>query len=314
MALNFLNRQSISKNTRIVARKVRTALLFPALALLLIGCEADSSSAPVSFTPTLDTQQPSAQQPITSPTPDPTPTPAPTATPTLTPEPTATTAPTPTPVPTATPIPTPEPTPAPEPTATPAPFPTPEPTATPTLTPEPTLTPTPTPGPFDHLTNDPNLPSYVKFEIVGEVHPTDLETVIEGVRLTHEFGTSLGLPEPVEPVTIYVDHDVERLALRHHEAWGWAIDRLRKQWETTRWLAGSRGLIIIQVSPASEPPREDHLLNGLVHDLVHSNYQKGVAGLSTDPGGFGQHTAPGTEPRWMSEGMASTQSSLERQG
>ena len=47
------------------------------------------------------------------------------------------------------------------------------------------------------------------------------------------------------------------------------------------------------------------MLNGLVHDLVHSNYQKGVAGLSTDPGGFGQYTGLATEPRWMSEGMAS---------
>ena len=96
--LNILEKQAIIK-ARTCVRMVRLAALCSILALSLIGCEAETTPAPVSLTPTPEIQQSAPERPTPSPTR------APTATPTPTPAPTLTPTPSPTPAPTATPTP-----------------------------------------------------------------------------------------------------------------------------------------------------------------------------------------------------------------
>ena len=94
--------------------------------------------------------------------------------------------------------------------------------------------------------------------------------------------------------------------MQHHKQWGWPIDRLRKQWETGRWIAVDRTGLIVKASSAGEQPRDSHghsLLSSVVHDLVHNTFQHNIAGFLTDPVAFTQYGAV-TEPRWLVEGMA----------
>ena len=256
------------------------------------------------------------QTPMSTPTPTATHTPSPLPSPTAMPSPIPTATPTQTPM--STPTPTATHTPSPSPTATPSPTPTATPTQTPTPTPEPaatpipepTATPTPTPGPFDHLLQEPSLPSYVDWEIAASVDQAEVEWAILGVRLTHEFVKSVGLPDPTGQVVIFIDNDAERLASHYSEVTGWDIDQSRRFWETGFAVAG-RGTITVRASspgnqrwePPGEPGGLSNLTTALVHELVHTNFQHGVLGLQKDPAGFERYRAV-TEPRWLGEGMA----------
>ena len=154
------------------------------------------------------------------------PTPAPESTTTPTLKPALTVTPTPAPTATATPAPIDTPTPAPTATATPAPTATPTPTPTATATPAPTATPTPaptstaTPGPYEQLLQDANLPTDVRFEILGDVGQSEVEFVILGVQLFDELRRQLDIPQLPKPLLIHMDSDLERLVSYNQERYG----------------------------------------------------------------------------------------------
>ncbi len=168
----------------------------------------------------------------------------------------------------------------------------------------------PPPSPFSDLLEDPSLPSYIVWDIGIQVDRSDVESAIRSVRLVHEFGKSLGLPDPHGQIIFLLENDFDRMACYFARWHRITIETSRKYWEVARGNAGRGFIAIMPRRSNGEPLRQPREIeNVMIHELVHANFQLGMAGLSTDPTAFEQH--PGvTTPRWLSEGMAMLMTNL----
>ena len=117
-------------------------------------------------------------------------------------------------------------------------------------TPKPVNEPAPTPGPLSDLLGDPNLPSYIKWDIAASVDQFEVEQAILGVRLAYKLGESLGIPDPTGQIILFIDNDVERLACFYSKVTGWSLENSRRHWgkDSGGAVAGS-GWIMVLASP-----------------------------------------------------------------
>ena len=67
----------------------------------------------------------------------------------------------------------------------------------------------------------PGSPEYMKWEIGSDVRPEYIEDSVEGVRLMHEYGTSLGMPEVEAEFTAHLYYDQKELITAYEIATGW---------------------------------------------------------------------------------------------
>lgn len=139
-----------------------------------------------------------------------------------------------------------------------------------------TFAPTPTPEP----------PPYIRWDVGDEVDPSDMKSAILSVSLIHEFAQSMGLPDPVEQITITIYKDREKMARKYSVDTGLSLEASQRYWEQASAVAGRRS--IHALAPVS--------LTSMVHELAHTNFQTGLVGFSEHKGGM--------SPRWLGEGTA----------
>lgn len=274
-----------------------------------------ATPAPTAPPPTDVRQQTTAPAPV-PPTAAPTTASAPSA---ATPAPTATATPNLTPTPTLekglqTPVPTAMPTL--QSTATPMPEPTPAvaPTPTPTPAPEPTATPTPTPVILTDTAGvrefqDPDVP-YLRWEVGPEVPDSYFYNLREGVIVTRQYLTSLGLSELEGQVSFYLYWDIVPAMAR---VYGLSEEDIRRRFEgighfgSEVLIREGSSVVFKDISELAGSPSSTALAHSGAHSLSHS-YQH----LLPEEGRW-QHDHMTLEdhhvgPAWLIEGGAEFQS------
>ena len=146
----------------------------------------------------------------------------------------------------------------------------------------------------------PGAPDYVKWHVGPNVRQEDLEPLVKGTRLMHEYVTSLGLPEISREVPFYVFHKVDGLAPVYYAVGGQKPKCSRKWWYEEpgkgKVAEQSKGRIFMTTYDRDH----DSLTKISAHELIHA-YQ---SGFSVFPGGSQDHEVPRTGPRWLREGIA----------
>ena len=146
----------------------------------------------------------------------------------------------------------------------------------------------------------PGAPDYVKWHMGPNVRQEDLEPLVKGTRLMHEYITSLGLPEISREVPFYVFHKVDDLAPVYYAVGGQKPKCSRKWWyeEPGKGKVAEQGKGRIFMTTYDRD--HDSLTKISAHELIHA-YQ---SGFSVFPGGSQDHEVPRTGPRWLREGIA----------
>ena len=146
----------------------------------------------------------------------------------------------------------------------------------------------------------PGAPDYVKWHMGPNVRQEDLEPLVKGARLMHEYVTSLGLPEISREVPFYVFHKVDGLAPVYYAVIGVKPNCFRKWWYEEpgkgKVAEQSKGGIFMTTYDLDH----DSLTKISAHELIHA-YQSGFSVL---PHGSKDHEVPRTGPRWLREGIA----------
>ena len=146
----------------------------------------------------------------------------------------------------------------------------------------------------------PGAPDYVKWHMGPNMRQEDLEPLVKGTRLMHEYVTSLGLSEISREVPFYVFHKVDDLAPVYYAVGGQKPKCSRKWWYEEpgkgKVAEQSKGRIFMTTYDRDH----DSLTKISAHELIHA-YQ---SGFSVFPGGSQDHEVPRTGPRWLREGIA----------
>ena len=165
----------------------------------------------------------------------------------------------------------------------------------------------PIPGRYDALTSDPELPSFIEWNIQPSVSQWEAERVVLAIKLSYQFSKKIGVTDPDETIVVYVDNDLDRLSEWYANQIGWDAENSRRYWENSR-VHALRSLITIKTStPDNQIWEQRERLSALAYQTMYqyifSAIQNGLAGLLTEPGGFREHESVSV-PRWLSVGMA----------
>ena len=143
----------------------------------------------------------------------------------------------------------------------------------------------------------PGSPEYVKWEIDPDVRPEDVEDVIEGTRLMHEYIESLDVPGIKEGFTVHLYRNQDELktayALTAEGGGGW-VDQGGEG-------AAGKGYFFVNTLRWEERDRHSDLRKKIsAHEVVHVLQTElvGVSYRSDD------HSVPQIGPRWLREGIA----------
>ena len=124
----------------------------------------------------------------------------------------------------------------------------------------------------------PGAPDYVKWHMGPNVRQEDLEPLVKGTRLMHEYVTSLGLPEISREVPFYVFHKVDGLAPVYYAVIGVKPNCFRKWWYEEpgkgKVAEQSKGRIFMTTYDLDH----DSLTKISAHELIHA-YQSGFSVL-----------------------------------
>lgn len=173
-----------------------------------------------------------------------------------------------------------------------------------------------------HLVNIPDpdiepLPDYIKLIASKDTSPPDLSLIHQGITALNKWARHVQLPTPRGEFRLYVHHDPIQLATFEAEETGADLNQTILNWQTGN--VGADGLWGLSAGNAlfvrTTPPIGDGTWQfspgtkgTVIHELVHSLYQHGMAGLTqgiTDVDNHPMHTVA-----WFTEGMANFFESL----
>ena len=155
------------------------------------------------------------------------------------------------------------------------------------------------------------LPDYIKLIASEDTSPPDLSLIHQGITALVNFAEHIQLPVPREEFRIYVHHDPVQLATFEATETGGDLEDTIRDWQTGNvgadglWGASAGNALFVR----TEPPLSDgtwqftpSVRGTVIHELVHSLYQYGMAGHVCRLINTENHTTQDTA--WFSEGMA----------
>ena len=147
----------------------------------------------------------------------------------------------------------------------------------------------------------PDVPEYLKWEIGDGVSDEQLETIVRGIRVTHEFARAIGLPEPNDEyeIIVYVYNNIEKMVAAHGREVSWGVEERRRYWTGPATASAGTGKMFF--GPGAL--QDSALIEMASHEFLHANYQQGVLGQRTTPSAFDRSDSMRV-PRWLTEGMA----------
>ena len=146
----------------------------------------------------------------------------------------------------------------------------------------------------------PGSPEYLKWEIGSDVSPQDVEAVVDGALLMHEYAALSGMPSFPDEIALYLFHDENSLAARYAEVTGRGLERSREHWRDGTGEAGESWIFVSTSGSWVRKNPRFNLMKMTAHEVFHA-FQYGLSELSVG-GGVGQ--VPKAGPRWLSEGTA----------
>ena len=147
----------------------------------------------------------------------------------------------------------------------------------------------------------PDVPEYLKWEIGDGVSDEQLETIVRGIRVTHEFARAIGLPEPNDEyeIIVYVYNNIEKMVAAHGREVSWGVEERRRYWTGPATASAGTGKMFF----GPRALQDSALIEMASHEFLHANYQQGVLGQRTTPSAFDRSDSMRV-PRWLTEGMA----------
>lgn len=145
-----------------------------------------------------------------------------------------------------------------------------------------------------HLVNIPDpdiepLPDYIKLIVSDDTSPPDLSLIHQGITALSNLAEHLQLPTPRGEFRLYVHHDPIQLATYEAQETGVDLEAAIRSWQTGNvgadglWGASTGNALFVR----TQPPNADGtwqfspgVKGTVVHELVHSLYQHGLAGLT----------------------------------
>ena len=154
-------------------------------------------------------------------------------------------------------------------------------------------------------------PDYIKLIASEDTSPPDLSLIHQGITALVNFAEHIQLPVPREEFRIYVHHDPVQLATFEATETGGGLEDTIRDWQTGNvganglWGASAGNALFVR----TEPPLSDGtwqftpgVRGTVIHELVHSLYQYGIAGYVCRLINTENHTTQ--DVAWFSEGMA----------
>lgn len=156
------------------------------------------------------------------------------------------------------------------------------------------------------------LPDYIKLIASEDTSPPDLSLIHQGITALSKLADHIQLPTPRGEFRIYIHHDPVQLATLEARETGVDLEDAIRAWQAGN--VGADGLWGLSTGNAlfvrTEPPINDGtwqfsagVRGTVIHELVHSLYQHGVAGsicCTVDQ----VQRRPYQSVAWFTEGMA----------
>ena len=144
------------------------------------------------------------------------------------------------------------------------------------------------------------MPSNVKWEIGDEVTQEEVQYAAMAVRMMHDYTVSLGMPETVEEITVYLYHDLDVLRAAYARVKAISMEESRSIWSSERPQGrGGVGYAFVNMgTPWVQSDYPYHLFRIVAGEFNHPQKREWSELRISSAG----DVVPEAGPRWLNSG------------